>query len=74
MAWPMADITHTPDDPTLYDPDFLYQSSPSSPTFDEFSRHSPQDQAEEYMLQCTICASMAEQTLVKASNTQQPLA
>ena len=29
MAWPMADITHSPDDLTLYDPDLLYQSSPS---------------------------------------------
>ena len=70
----MTDITHSPDDLTLYDPDFLYQPSPSSPTFDELSQHSPQDQTEEYMLQCTICASMAEQALVKASNTQQPLA
>ena len=74
MAWPMTDISSLPEDPNLYDADLLYQSSPPSPTFDEFSQHSSQDQAEEYMLQCTICASMAEQALVKASNTQQPLA
>ena len=74
MAWPMSNYPSPSDDISLYDADFLYPPLPSSPTFDEPSQMSPQDQAENYFLQCTICASMAEQALVKASNTQQPLA
>ena len=74
MAWPISDHFHSTDDLTLYDPDMIPQQSPTFSSLNDSFHSSPQDQADEYFLQCTICASMAEQALVKASNTQQPLA
>ena len=74
MAWPLPDFITPNDDLDFYDTEPLMP--PQSWTMMGTPQNEPpsQDTAEDYILQCTICASLAKQAMARASNTKQPLA
>ena len=74
MAWPLPDFINPNDDLDFYDTEPLMP--PQSWTMMGIPQNEPpsQDTAEDYILQCTVCASLAEQAMARASNTKQPLA